>query len=566
MAFPDLPQVPIEERLIAKKGLFDSLAGIEISSGAYAILIEHGFSEAVSDLLVRILTEIFSTGVVANKEILLKELDKGITLRNVETLTETHILNLKQFYGIDQAKTMVRVVGDPILKGLDYALLNLIVDISQRLIQPNITFNSLETEARRETAALHIKPVLNMIKKGEMLLREGERVTPLQLRKLNAMERRNDIHHVPISISGAAALFVAILIIQYHVRLKSQNEIGTYNNKDLLFLTCVIVAIFIVVRISTTLPENWFFGLPWARAETSVGYGIPLAAGAMIVCLFLGREIALIFSLAMCVGASMVLEGNIETFLYFILSCTMAAWWLQDCRERKVIIKAAAKLALLNAFLALVIDFYLGITAWSTLPFDLIVAFLGGIGAGIITTGTAPVVEMVFHYTTDITLLELSNLDRPILRRLMLEAPGTYHHSVVVGSLVEAAATEIGANPILAKVCGYYHDIGKLKQPLYFIENQSNGKNRHDKLAPSMSALILIAHVKNGVEIAREHKLGRSIIDTIQQHHGTSLIRFFYEKAKAVKGGRCGQYQRLQISGATAPNARSRAGHACRCG
>jgi cyclic-di-AMP phosphodiesterase PgpH len=143
---------------------------------------------------------------------------------------------------------------------------------------------------------------------------------------------------------------------------------------------------------------------------------------------------------------------------------------------------------------------------------------------------------MVFHYTTDITLLELSNLDRPILRRLMLEAPGTYHHSVVVGSLVEAAAAEIGANPILSKVCGYYHDIGKLKQPLYFIENQSDGRNRHDKLAPSMSALILIAHVKNGVEIAREHKLGQSIIDTIQQHHGSSLISFFYEKAKAVKG------------------------------
>jgi putative nucleotidyltransferase with HDIG domain len=120
----------------------------------------------------------------------------------------------------------------------------------------------------------------------------------------------------------------------------------------------------------------------------------------------------------------------------------------------------------------------------ATLPFDVTVAFLGGIGAGIITAGMAPVVEMVFHYTTDITLLELANLDQPILRRLMLEAPGTYHHSVVVGSLVEAAAAEIGANPILAKVCGYYHDIGKLKQPLYFIENQSDGRNKHDKLAP----------------------------------------------------------------------------------
>jgi putative nucleotidyltransferase with HDIG domain len=143
---------------------------------------------------------------------------------------------------------------------------------------------------------------------------------------------------------------------------------------------------------------------------------------------------------------------------------------------------------------------------------------------------------MAFRYTTDITLLELSNLDRPILRQLMIEVPGTYHHSVIVGSMVEAAASEIGANPLLAKVCGYYHDIGKIKKPLYFIENQTDGRNKHDKLAPSMSSLILISHVKDGVDIAQKHKLGQIIIDTIQQHHGTSLIHYFFEKAKQLKG------------------------------
>jgi putative nucleotidyltransferase with HDIG domain len=118
----------------------------------------------------------------------------------------------------------------------------------------------------------------------------------------------------------------------------------------------------------------------------------------------------------------------------------------------------------------------------------------------------------------------------------MIEAPGTYHHSVIVGSMVEAAASDIGANPLLAKVCGYYHDIGKVKKPLYFIENQTDGRNKHDKLAPSMSSLILIAHVKDGVDIAQQHKLGQIIIDTIQQHHGTSLIHYFFEKAKQLRG------------------------------
>jgi putative nucleotidyltransferase with HDIG domain len=533
---PDLPQVPLAERVRAKKGLFEEKIGIEISSGAFSILTEHAFKTDISKLLATIITQVLSKGVVANKEILLKESDKGITLRNVETKTETQVLNLKQFYGPDQAKTMVRIVADPLLKGMNYALLNLMVDVSQRLIRPNVTLNSHETEARKEVAAKEIKPVLYKIKKGEMLLREGERVTPLQLRKLEIMEGQANTHLVPLAVAGAVALLTAVLIIQYHVRLKGRMASASYGNKDLLFLSCIVVAFIVVVKISTTLPDSWFFGLPLSRPESPVGFGIPLAAGAMLVCLFMGRETALIFALALALCASMLLQEGLESFIYFILSCTMAVWWLQDCRERKIIIKTGAKLGLLNSFLAIVINVYLGPSSWATLPFDVSVAFLGGFGAGIITAGMAPVIEMVFRYTTDITLLELANLDRPILRRLMLEAPGTYHHCVVVGSLVEAAAAEIGANPILAKVCGYYHDIGKLKQPLYFIENQSDGRNKHDRLAPSMSALILIAHVKHGVEIAREHKLGQVIIDTIQQHHGTSLISFFYEKAKTVKG------------------------------
>ncbi len=533
---PDLPTVPLAERMQAKRNLFEERVGIEISAGAFDILTENAFDRDISRLLTTIVTQVLSNGVVANKEILLKESDRGITLRNVETMTEAHVLNLKQFFGPDQAKAMVRIVADPLLKGMNYALLNLIVDFSQRLIRPNITFNSHETEARKKIAAEQIKPVMYMIKKGEMLLREGERVTPLQLRKLEKLEGQANFHRVPLTGSGAVALLAAILIIQYHVRLRARMNSANYGNKDLLFLASIMVAFIIVVKIATTLPDSWFFGLPLSRPESPVGFGIPLAAGAMIVCLFMGMETALIFALALALCASMLLQGGLETFIYFILSCTMASWWLQDCRERKIIIKTGAKLGLLNAFLAAVINVHLGIASLSTLPIEVTVAFLGGLGAGVITAGMAPVVEMVFRYTTDITLLELANLDQPILRRLMLEAPGTYHHCVVVGSLVEAAASEIGANPILAKVCGYYHDIGKLKQPLYFIENQSNGRNKHDKLAPSMSALILIAHVKNGVELARENKLGQVIIDSIQQHHGTSTISYFYEKAKAVKG------------------------------
>jgi putative nucleotidyltransferase with HDIG domain len=174
----------------------------------------------------------------------------------------------------------------------------------------------------------------------------------------------------------------------------------------------------------------------------------------------------------------------------------------------------------------------------------MIAGFFGGMLAGVASTGLVPLIEMIFGFTTDIKLLELANLDQPLLRELMLQAPGTYHHSVIVSNMVEASAEAINANPLLAKVSAYYHDIGKMKKPLYFIENQMGGENRHEKLAPSMSSLVLISHVKDGVELAREHKLGREIIDIIQQHQGKSLISYFYQKAREhaeSKGGKVSQ-------------------------
>jgi hypothetical protein len=171
---------------------------------------------------------------------------------------------------------------------------------------------------------------------------------------------------------------------------------------------------------------------------------------------------------------------------------------------------------------------------------------MGGLLAGIVTTGVLPLVEIAFGFTTDIKLLELSNMDQPLLKELMVQAPGTYHHSVVISNMVEATAKAVHANPLLAKVSAYYHDIGKMKKPLYFIENQAGAENKHEKLAPSMSSLILISHVKDAVELAKEQKLGREIIDIIQQHHGTSLISYFYHKAQERQLSKSGKVTEIK--------------------
>ena len=527
---------PPKPAVAEKRRYLEEKLGIRVNEGAYRALEKMGFSKEISDLINRILQEILSNGVVTNKEILLKESEKGIILRDVRTKKEQELRQLKKFYGLDQAKTMVRIVGQPLLGNLDYGLLNLVVDFVQRLIQPNITLNRSETQERKNKTAADIKPVLNKIKAGEMLLREGELVTEVQLLKLQTLETQTKKEQVFLTSIGAAMLLMCLLITTYILHLNQPGRLPAEHNKSLLFMASVFLTFFFLAELSCKLSEVLTQSSAIPIHTSSMWFGIPLAAGAMIICVFMGLTIAIPLAAVMAVSFAVIFENNLTIFLYFLINGTMAAYWIRHCRERKVFITAGAKLGLLNILLVTSIDFYLAELSGAKLLWDWAFGFMGGIGAGIVAAGIVPLVEIAFGYTTDISLLELASLDRPILRQLMIEAPGTYHHSVIVGSLVEAAASEIGANPLLAKACGYYHDIGKTKKPLYFIENQERGINKHDKLAPSMSSLILTSHIKYGVEIARENKLGQIIIDTIRQHHGTSIIKYFYEKARQQKG------------------------------
>jgi cyclic-di-AMP phosphodiesterase PgpH len=528
--------VALDNELMAQKPAFEARLGIEISQGAYKVLMAENFSEAISERIVKILYAIYSNGVVANKELLLKENDKGITMRNVVTQTEKAVTALRQYYGPDQARTMVRVVAEPYVKDVNYNLVNLMVDICQHLVQPNITLNRNETEKRKEQAVRDIKPIMYKFKAGEMLVREGERINADRMLVLQALDSQRESRHVASVALGAAMVVAAFILMVYVLYLRNSRVCTQNTNRSMLFLSIVLLMVLVIAKMWGFFFPTHEYAFPLRVATASVVYSVPAATGAMIVCIFMGLEIALPFSLVSSVCLAMLLGNRIEIVVYFLISNAMGAYWVQHCRERKVFITAGLKLGLLNTLLAVATNTYLSNFLSLELFTDGILAFSSGLLGAIIAIGVAPLLEMAFHYTTDITLLELANLDRPILRRLMLEAPGTYHHSVIVGSLVEAAAAEIDANPLLAKVCGYYHDIGKVKKPLYFIENQANGKNKHDKLAPSMSSLILIAHLKDGIEIAKQNKLGQVIIDTIQQHHGTSLISYFFNKAKLLKG------------------------------
>jgi putative nucleotidyltransferase with HDIG domain len=230
---------------------------------------------------------------------------------------------------------------------------------------------------------------------------------------------------------------------------------------------------------------------------------------------------------------SAVLMGNqLFFFIFSFIGSVVGAHRVARCEQRSILIKAGLTVGGINLLMILSYNLISGSPLKMTLLSDLIMGFVGGGLTSVLVLGIAPIIESLFGYTTDIKLLELANMDHPILKDLILQAPGTYHHSIIVGSLVEAAAKSTAANPLLSRVSAYYHDIGKLKKPLYFIENAGGIENKHDTLTPNMSSLILISHVKDGVELARENRLGERIAHIIQEHHGTSLISYFYQKAK----------------------------------
>lgn len=337
----------------------------------------------------------------------------------------------------------------------------------------------------------------------------------------------------PSLLSTALGLTFLIALLLYSTYSFSAKNIRRFTPsiKDLLFLSSLLIGAAMLIKFSIFISGTFEDRLSYLT-PTVVKYAVPVAAGAMLVQFILNSEIAIVFAVVLALFAGFLLEGSLPFAIYFLIGSLVGAHGLRYCTRQTTLIKAGIRVGLANILFILCYNtMNASIFRLETL-FGGAFGFLGGVIAGIIVTGLAPLFEAIFGYSSNIKLLELANLDHPALRELVLRAPGSYHHSIVVGNLAEAAAEAIGANPILARVSSYYHDIGKSKKPQYFIENQPDRENKHDKLSPSMSSLILISHVKEGMEMAKKYKLPAVITDFIPQHHGTSLIKYFYDKAK----------------------------------
>ena len=241
--------------------------------------------------------------------------------------------------------------------------------------------------------------------------------------------------------------------------------------------------------------------------------------------LFNQLEISFLLSVASALSVASLAGGNFSLVIFFLIGGIFSSILVKDIHRRVEIIRAGFMIGIIQVILLLALD---SLRIFD--PLRYLILFLNGFLYSLLVTGALPLFEMFFNTTTNISLLELADFNRPLLQRMTLEAPGTYHHSLIVGNLSEAASRMVGANPLLARIGAYYHDIGKVEKAEYFSENQTQA-NKHDDLSPTMSKMVIMNHVKEGAELAKKYKLNQRIVDFILQHHGKSLVYYFYRRA-----------------------------------
>ena len=321
----------------------------------------------------------------------------------------------------------------------------------------------------------------------------------------------------------------ATLMVHWHVSLPHT----FHQNSRVTLMLSVILTQLMLVKLSeyvatTFAPEGGFRFL----VE-------PYLFAPIVMSLLVGRRhgtFAVVY--ASLFGGMTVAKDEAFLFVIFsMISGFVAIYLTNKVRRRSRLVMAGAYSGLACVLLALVLGqiqwpgFGAEMTEWEMVGKQALSAIMVSTLTAILVSGVLPLIELTFRITTEVSWIEMADLNHPLLKKMTMEAPGTYHHSLVVATLAETAAEAIGANAVMCRVCSYFHDIGKMKKPAYFVENIGDGHNPHDDLTPNMSALIVMAHVKDGVDMAIKHKLNPEIVNVIQEHHGTSLIRFFYHRA-----------------------------------
>lgn len=518
-----------------EKKRLESSMGVYLSPEEFYVLNEHKFSEELQQKFSQLIISFYENRFITSDIFGKSEKQKGIVIRNLKTQISEDISDMASISNIHEIDEPLLKTVSMIFRNDENPLKEAAFSLAKKLIEPNLTFNKEVTEKKKMSLMGDSTSTFFQVQKNEMIVREGEKIGYLELAKLNAYFRdaqENRFSRLTILLGFFfTAMFLSIVL--YLWRTRNWSSTSDRSNLDLFVfgIIALLQILFIKVGIFISIAVNRSF--PFIPTEACF-FAIPFAVGAMTTAILINRNVALIISALTSFLIGFIFDEKIVFPLFSFLGSVAASYQIVRIRQRSVFLKIGLFLGIINMAAILCLNLITG-NLLNDLLLRLIMGFVGGIATGILVAGITPLFESVFGFITDIKLLELANLNQPLFQRMIIEAPGSYHHSIIVSSLAESAAEAIGANSLLVKVSAYYHDIGKLKKPHYFIENQPNSDNRHDKLSPKMSGLIIISHVKDGCELAEEAKLGRPIINIIRQHHGTSMVSYFYDKAKKDK-------------------------------
>lgn len=402
--------------------------------------------------------------------------------------------------------------------GISQELKNIGNQLVKGILVPNRVIDEEATSKKREEAYNDDANVVK-IKKGSRIISYGDIVTSDKLQlleELNMLETKVKYDYVFSAGILFIILFLAVLASIFLYRYNRK----VYNDRKELILLCLIILIILILA-------RYLF--PYYD-----GLAIPIFVGTMLVAILYNLELAVVINCALTIGISLMVKGDMK-FLYLGLVCgVISALLVTKASQRSKLSINGIILGFINVLFIIGLNF-INKSDWKTVLTDSIVVFLNGLVSMILTIGLLPFLENIFNIVTPLKLLELSDSNHPLLKKLLLEAPGTYHHSLMVGNLAEIATQDIGGNPMLSRAGAYFHDVGKLKRPDFFKENQLTG-NPHDRMTPNLSALVITSHTKDGDEIAIKYKIPHVVRDIIKQHHGTTLVAYFYHKALKSEG------------------------------
>jgi len=497
------------------------------------VLIADNFSSEIQTALTEALKKCIENKIISDKRIIQYNRKGEFVLRDIASNKENKNPDIKEILSLEDAYALLKEVLKE-QKAIPKEHFNSYYNLLKLLIIPNINFNSQETLNRRVLAIENTEPVVIHIKKGKVIVRDGEEINEKQLLQLKAIEKYKSSLQQRKNILNISSVIILALFLIWIVCKNYPIHNILLREKNILLLLCFIYIFnLICLRIFQLLSEsvsNSFISSPYNNSAQYF-YIFPFAIGALTLTILIDSQIALAFGLIFSLSSILLLNGDLMKFLYVLISNIFSVFWIKQYRQRSDLIKAGVKIGSINILAIIYINILIGeeiqINTWL---FMLSLGFFGGLFSAILVSVVLPVLENIFYLVTEFKLIELGSIESPLLKELAIKAPGTYHHSIIVSILAEQASEAIKVNSIFVRVAALYHDIGKMVNSQAFIENQK-GINIHEALTPIESAKYIISHIPEGYNLAKKYKLPRDIINVIVQHHGKKLVNYFYSKA-----------------------------------